>query len=183
MTDVTARIQIRSATLDDLAQIAQVHVESWRSTYAGILPDRVLCDLDPVRQEQQWRRTLFARERRRQVVHVAVAGKNNVVGFASAGGARDPAYRTEVYTLYLDDGFRGIGIGRLLFASTASAARKLHGLSTIVWCLSNSPSKYFYEHLGGVRVATRMSRIGGALLEETGYAWTDAKQPAARLYG
>ena len=39
MVDIATDISIRPAVAEDAAPIARVHVESWRSTYAGILPD------------------------------------------------------------------------------------------------------------------------------------------------
>lgn len=35
-------ITIREAVYDDIPAISQVHVDTWRSTYAGIVPDEVL---------------------------------------------------------------------------------------------------------------------------------------------
>ncbi len=35
-------IQIRPATLEDATAIAAIHVQSWRETYAGIMPEEVI---------------------------------------------------------------------------------------------------------------------------------------------
>jgi hypothetical protein len=37
--------QIRVATPDDAPALAVMHVDSWRETYAGILPDKILSSL------------------------------------------------------------------------------------------------------------------------------------------
>ena len=39
---MTEPVRIRAATPMDAAGIAAVHVETWRATYAGILPDNYL---------------------------------------------------------------------------------------------------------------------------------------------
>jgi hypothetical protein len=38
--------EVRRAVSGDAASIARVHVESWRSTYAGIVPEAYLRSLD-----------------------------------------------------------------------------------------------------------------------------------------
>ena len=38
-------LTIRPAEIDDAAAIARVHVDTWRSTYAGIIPQHYLGDI------------------------------------------------------------------------------------------------------------------------------------------
>lgn len=38
-------MQIRKATINDAEGIAKVHVDSWRTTYKGIIPDEFLYNL------------------------------------------------------------------------------------------------------------------------------------------
>jgi hypothetical protein len=45
---------IRDALQTDAAGIARVHVNSWRSTYRGIVPDQFLDSLSLERREQYW---------------------------------------------------------------------------------------------------------------------------------
>lgn len=49
MTDM----RIRVARLDDAAAVAEVYVETWRSAYAGLLPDKVLTGMSESRQRRQ----------------------------------------------------------------------------------------------------------------------------------
>ena len=49
---------IREATHADIPAIARLHVDSWRTTYKGILPDEFLADLNYEMRERQWQRTL-----------------------------------------------------------------------------------------------------------------------------
>ena len=39
-------MKIRRATVEDVTGIAHVHVETWRSTYKGIIPDDVSSFVD-----------------------------------------------------------------------------------------------------------------------------------------
>ena len=180
MVEIATDIRIRPAVADDAAAIARVHVESWQSTYAGILPDEVLLNLDSAQHEARWWRHVLGRFRRNHFVYVAETAAGELAGFASAGPSRHPSlpYKAEVYTIYLRDEFHGIGAGRQLFASVVAAVQEARGPSVIVWCLSGNPSRYFYEAMGGALVARRPSKVGAAPVEEVGYAWTDASDLA-----
>lgn len=180
MSEAMAEIAIRAATAGDAGAIAEIHVESWQSTYAGLLPDEVLLNLDSAQHEARWWRHVLGRFRRNHAVYVAVDQNGNIVGFASAGPSRQTAlpYRGEVYTLYLRDEHQGQGIGKQLFASTVAGVQETRGPSVIVWCLSANPSRFFYEHLGGKLVARRPGRVGTSSVEELGYAWADASSVA-----
>ena len=47
-------IQIRQATPADAAAIARVHVDSWRSSYAGVVPEEILSGLSYQEREALW---------------------------------------------------------------------------------------------------------------------------------
>ena len=51
-------MQIREATMAKVAAIARVHVESWRTTYKGLLPDDYLANLTYEQRESLWREIL-----------------------------------------------------------------------------------------------------------------------------
>ena len=42
-------MRIRRATRDDASAIGRVHVETWQSAYAGLLPDAMLAGMSDVR--------------------------------------------------------------------------------------------------------------------------------------
>ena len=65
---VAHEVRIRQAVDTDATGIARVHVDSWRSTYAGIVPAEHLAALDYDRREANWQRILADR---RQNVFVA----------------------------------------------------------------------------------------------------------------
>ena len=49
---------IRTAAVADASAIGSVHVEAWRETYAGIVPDHVLGGLSVDKRAAMWRRLL-----------------------------------------------------------------------------------------------------------------------------
>src|SRR5262247_626567 len=47
-------IRIREAQMQDSAAIAKVHVDSWRTTYKGIVSDDYLSAMSYTEREQRW---------------------------------------------------------------------------------------------------------------------------------
>jgi GNAT superfamily N-acetyltransferase len=175
------RTAIRRARVEDAAAIARVHVESWRSTYAGMLPEKMLLRLSSASHEQRWWRHVLGRFRNRHYVYVVEDEAEGVVGFASGGRARDRglAFRGEIYALYLLDEYHGRGLGRALFMRLAARLLRECGNTLVVWVLATNPSRFFYEAMGGARAATRADRMGGARVDEVAYGWDDLEQLVA----
>jgi GNAT superfamily N-acetyltransferase len=144
-------VMIRPLNDADIDGVAEVHVRTWRSAYAGIIPADYLASLDPVQ---------FARRRRTFPVPPGAAtlvadDDGAIVGFATFGPARvaqgneyDQA-NGELYAIYVDPDHQGAGTGRRLLAA-ARAALKAAGFPRMwLWVLAeNHPSRRFYEHMG-----------------------------------
>ncbi|HKA32745.1 MAG TPA: bifunctional class I SAM-dependent methyltransferase/GNAT family N-acetyltransferase [Candidatus Binatia bacterium] len=175
--DTAPAIRIRDGVADDAAAIARVHIESWRTTYAGIIPGDYIAKFASDSRERTWR-GILAESERRSFVCVAEDEEGTIVGFASGGRARGEAtdYAGEIYAIYLMQPFQRRGIGRRL---AAALARRLLGagrLSMIVWVLAENSSRAFYSALGGVLVDKKPAEIAGADLTEVAYGWTDIRR-------
>ncbi|WMJ17866.1 GNAT family N-acetyltransferase [Geobacillus proteiniphilus] len=167
---------IRKATWVDAPAIASVHVESWKTTYSGIVPDAYLETLSVGEKQPLWEKVLS------QSGHsVFVAEENGrVVGFVSGGRNRASdgpiaKYDGELYAIYLLKEVQGKGLGRqLVQALTRDLAQK--GIQSMaVWVLADNPSRGFYERLGGEKVAEERVEIGGKALWEWCYGWRDVQ--------
>lgn len=174
---------IRLADVADAAGIARVHVDTWRTTYRGIVPDEFLAGLSHAQRQAAWERHL-AEPSALQCVYVA-ENDGEVVGFANGGPERsnDPIYRGELYAIYILEPWQHHGIGK---AFVMEIARWLvdHGCtSMLVWVLAQNPSRRFYEALGGTYVRNRTITIGGAPLEEVAYGWKDLGTALTRWQG
>jgi hypothetical protein len=77
-------VDIRTAHVDDAAAIATVHVESWRTTYKGIVPDDFLARLSYERRGQLWRQVL-TEPGSASFVYVADDGPGQSLGSSQAG--------------------------------------------------------------------------------------------------
>jgi ribosomal protein S18 acetylase RimI-like enzyme len=167
---------MRRATPGDAAAIARIHVDAWRATYAGILPDAYLVGMRRMQQAAGWRRAIAGDRGARLTLVMEEAGAG-IVGFVSGGPARKGGLprgggvRGEVYTLYVGGDWQGRGYGRaLLYGVMASLFENDLG-GVVVWVLEANPSRFFYEAMGGARLATRREMFAGADLAEIGYVW------------
>lgn len=172
---MSGAIIVRRGRADDAASIARVHVDSWRSTYAGMLPEDMLLKLSSADHEARWWRHVLGRFRRRHYVYVAEHKTDGVIGFISGGPARESGLdpEAEIYALYLLDEYQDEGIGRALFLRLATHLNREYGPSLVVWVLSQNPSRYFYEAMGGRRIGRRTERMGSVEVQETAYGWAD----------
>ncbi len=168
----------RLALVDDVHDIARIHVASWRETYPGLLPDRYLAAMVVGDYEDRWARTLRD-PYHRSAVFVAEEPPR-LVGFASCGRERDgdPRYEGELYALYVLSDAQGRGHGRALVQASA-AALALRGMtSMVVWVLrENWRARGFYERLGGAYLRERPLDLGlDFSVPEVSYLWADTAE-------
>jgi GNAT superfamily N-acetyltransferase len=167
-------MRIRAATRADAAGLAKVHVDSWRTTYRGIVPEEALAHNSYQRREEIWARQLDE-ARADQFTYLVETGDGQVVGFVSAGPERsgDPLYRGEVYAIYLLASHQRQGIGKGLFRHAAARLAELGMSSLLVWVLERNPSRAFYEAAGGTLVRRETMQIHGASLVKVAYGWKE----------
>ncbi len=159
---------IRPATANDAAAIARVHVQSWQSTYAGIVPAHVLESLSEADRTLQWIEWL------QLGVPVYVAERNgDVIGFASGGPIREPlaGFDAELFAIYLLASAQHQGIGTSLLRTLAAALTDRGLTSMIAWVLDRNHSRYFYERTGANPVEHKQIEIGGVSLPAQAYGW------------
>ena len=51
-------LRVRPAVTRDAAAIAETHVACWRETYAGLMPEHVLANLDVEARRLMWKRAI-----------------------------------------------------------------------------------------------------------------------------
>lgn len=169
-------MRIRQAQVEDAAGITKVHVDTWRTTYAGIVPNEHLANLSYKKREEAWARGLSNSESG-MFYFVAEDAAEHIAGFVNGGPERtgDPVYMAELYAIYILKAFQGYGLGRRLVHALAEQLLKAGMQSMLLWVLADNPSCHFYEALGGKRVKSKFETVGGATLEEVAYGWTDIR--------
>jgi GNAT superfamily N-acetyltransferase len=175
-------VTVRIAMPDDADAIERVRTDTWRATYRGLMPDRVLDALgyDGSRRRQQMTQVALQRDR---FVLVAEHGRE-VVGFAYGGPSR-VEYRArsgEIYAIYVLPAHQGHHHGTSLLQAAARELLTRGWHAMLIWVLrENSSSRRWYEHMGGRHLRDRDTdrEIEGVTITESGYAWDDVSSLAA----
>ena len=166
-------MNIRKAVLEDARGIAEVHVDSWLSTYGSIVPDDNLDSLTYESREQSWQRGLT-----QEGIFAAEDAAGKIIGFATGGGERSgdyPDVEGELYAIYLLKDLQSKGTGRALTAAVAANLLEKGMSSMLVWVLADNPSRGFYERMGGRLLDEKTIEIAGVELLEVAYVWEDIR--------
>ncbi|HSO41270.1 MAG TPA: GNAT family N-acetyltransferase [Rhodospirillales bacterium] len=169
-------VKIRDARIGDADSMAALYVDAWRTAYAGMVPDKVLIRMSKRDQAMQWAHAIAARPSTDAIL-VAELGRAGIIAFGSCGPARRTIldHAGEIYTLYVRPGFQDRGLGRELLHRLFDRSIENDLTSALVWVLSANPARYFYEAMGGRRVAERTERLWGCDLPQAAYAWADLR--------
>ena len=173
---------IREANIGDAAAIARVQVDSWRTTYQGIIPDEHLASLSYERRAEAWQKILSDNAapipESLDFSYVALNSDKEIIGFAGGGRERsgDPVYKGELYCIYLLYQYQRKGGGQQLTSVVAKKLSEEGFDSMLVWVLAENPARRFYQALGGKQLREQNITIGGAILVEVAYGWTDLKE-------
>lgn len=154
-------ITVRPAQTGDVAQIARLHVESWRETYRGLMDDAVLDDPGFVgRRELFWTAALTDPAYAENRAAVAERG-GEIIGVAMAGPPRDAdaEWLAELYVLYSYAAVHGAGAGSALLDAVLRP-----GTSAALWVAEPNPrAQAFYRREGFA--ADGASKVGHGVRE------------------
>lgn len=154
-------MRIREARLEDALAIARVHIDAWRETYQGIIPDSYLAQLSYEKRTKQWEQTLV--DQRVYVVEL----EDEVVGFAQGGPNRRDAREGELYAIYVLRASQGQGLGKALFQRIIEDLAEYEAMQVSV--LRDNPACQFYERFGGQLFEESMIERGGVELVQRVY--------------
>ena len=170
---------IRPAQLADAEGIARVHVESWRTTYKGIMPDEVLATLSVEARLEMWRRPLSNPESP-SIIYVAETD-GQIIGFAAGGPERTghALYKAEIYAIYLLEAYQGRGIGRALVQAIAEQLLDKGYTAMLIWVAAKNPATHFYAALGGQPFTSKTEPFGDTEIEEIAYGYDDISKLVA----
>lgn len=160
----------------DARDIARVHVDTWRTTYPGMVPAEHLSSLSYEAREQMWNRVLREENRARGgFCYVAENKQGQAIGFASGGPERtgDPVYKGEVSAIYILEPYQGNGIGRRLLLACVDRLLQMGITTMLIWVIGANPACRFYEARGGTKVQERQDVIDSMTIDEVAYGWTD----------
>ncbi|MGI5242672.1 N-acetyltransferase family protein [Dactylosporangium sp. CA-139066] len=141
-------LTVRSARVEDVAQMARVHVRCWQETYRGLMADAVLDDPGfPAARERLW--TAVLTDERYRGNRAAVAEREGeLIGIAMSGPPLEAAvaWARQLYVLYVHAADHGTGAGRALLQAVIEPAE-----SVALWVADPNPrAQAFYRRHGFV---------------------------------
>lgn len=156
--------KIRKAESSDLLKIARVHVDCWRTTYKGIVPNEILDRMSYEKSAEKWS-GFFSGAAEGAARIFLLDHKSDTVGFCAGGQIRKSSKRTEGYfgeikAVYILDGHQRKGYGTEFVRTIEEIFIKYGIFSYIIWVLKESSSKEFYKKLGGKLLTTKTYKIG-----------------------
>lgn len=160
--------KIRKWEYSDAYKIASVHVNSWQTTYRGIISNDYLDSLDISERTKKWEK-IFSDPN--QKVFVALEWEK-IVWFATCGKSEESEwYESTLSSIYLLAEYQWNGIWSKLFNECKKYLQSLGCRSMYIWVLGDNPAKKFYEKMGGKYVSKKELLIGKEKYVELSYGW------------
>ena len=147
-------MEIRRARFEDAREIARIHVDGARQTYAGIFTPEYLAGLSVEARARRWTepgKGALVSDDPGVAVFAALAD-GAIVGFADAGPAKDSEVPNcaELYSIYVAPAWIGKGAGRALFEACVEHMKRFGFTAMMLRVLSrNAVARAFYERMGG----------------------------------
>lgn len=160
---------IRPSLKEDSLGIARVLVDTWRTTFKGMVPQTYLDAMNYDSFEK------FLSSSYGSYFTVVADDGGQVVAFASGGATREKKYpfEGELYSIFVRDEYQGQGVGKNMVVKVAQHLVDAGIKDMVVWVLKDNPSRQFYELLNGELYTERDTTIGGRSLKEVSYVWRD----------
>lgn len=163
-------VDIRQATVVDAHSIAEIHVASWQSAYAEIMPASLLRDLSVEKRANSWRDALESARINVELAYTA----GQPAGWVAYGKCRDndkDASWGEIEAIYMRPSQYGQGIGAMLMAHASRSLVEMGYNHLSLWVLTNNyRARTFYERAGfAADNTTKEFEVGGSVLCEMRY--------------
>ncbi|MGF1454206.1 MAG: GNAT family N-acetyltransferase [Alphaproteobacteria bacterium] len=166
-------ITVRRAVVEDAAAMGALYVRVWQDVYPGIIPNETLLAMCPAVASERWEAAIRAAGGRRGARVVEAGSALAGIGNFGPNWDLDLAFDGEIFTLYVDPDHIGQGAGAALLSDMFATLLDAGMSSALVWTLSLSPHRFFYEAMGAKRVARKIERIAGMPVELSAYGWSD----------
>lgn len=167
---------VRPATRSDAVGIANLHADSWRKAYRGILRDDFL-DGPAIQDRRRLWESRLSHSPTPAVQFVAlIEHGEELKAFVCVLLDADPYWGAVLDNLHVSTSAQGEGLGRRLMAEAAGWVRHHRPHSRLhLWVYEkNVAARRFYEHLGGVMTEQRAKAApDGSQIQAVRYVWED----------
>ena len=157
---------ISIAVANDAQQIAEIHVQSWKETYTGIIKPEVLDNLSVPKRLELWQQIIPHLDH--QLFVYEKDGK--ILGFLD-GYLNPNSNIAEIRAFYLLKNIQGEGIGRAMFEKFHQLIHPQKHQILRLEVINKNPSRYFYEKMGGQAVGEEDASDLGVGITEVLYQW------------
>ncbi|MEV7969121.1 GNAT family N-acetyltransferase [Sphaerisporangium sp. NPDC088356] len=163
---------VREMREPDIETVSSVRIASWRTAYAGILPQAHLDGLS-VEDDARGRRKRFG-DADGTTLDLVAEDAGSVVGWLAMGPCRDDDAVPgdgEIYAFYVRPDVIGTGAGRALADAALRAAGERSYRRLLLWVLEdNLRARRFYGAAGFVPDGTRsLWEVAGVAVPELRY--------------
>ncbi|TCP50155.1 L-amino acid N-acyltransferase YncA [Tamaricihabitans halophyticus] len=137
-----ADVAVRTASPADAGSVADIHLRTWQTAYAALLPEQVLAELDIEQTRSAWldaiehpASTVFLATEGGTAVGFCVAGPSPEADAANADGSlpEDSAHTGLISSLLVEPRWGRRGHGGRLLAAAAEALRERGARRGITW--------------------------------------------------
>lgn len=166
---------IRRATENDVITIANLHAESWRSAYRGILSDDYLDSRAHQERLAAWQERFSGNSPSSMFVLLADM-TSYIAGFVCVFPEKDAVFGSLLDNLHVAPQVTGQGIGRQLLSEAARYLLTSGSHSGMyLWVIEqNRKARRFYEKAGGLSVDSAIrSTPDGLRVVALRYHWSD----------
>ena len=166
------KIIIREATIEDIPEVAKLHVESWNKTYSGIISQEYLNNM---KNNLSKRIDRMEKEFYLRKMIVAVIDKE-IVAFSefvfSNEFSKDLDVDSELCGLYVKNEYLNRGIGTEIFNYVKNLFKENNRKKMVLWCVKeNQNAVNFYKRKGGTIIAEKKFILAGKEYNEIAFEY------------
>ena len=163
---------LRQAVTSDAEGIARVRVVTWQSTYLGLIPDSFLQNLNIEQSTVNWTKRLESSVQSAKTIVAEIDG--TIVGYICIGVSRDldASDVGELYTIYVDPGHQGKGVGSALIREGIQFLKSMSFNKATLWVFDRNERaiKYYETHGWNATGKRKLDKLGDFELMEIQYA-------------
>jgi len=172
MIMVLDKLIIREATLEDIPEVAKLHVDSWNKTYKGIIEQE---HLDNMKNNLDKRIERMRNEFNLRKMIVVILD-NEIVAFSeftlTNEFSKDLDIDCELCGLYVKNEYLGKGIGSKVFDYVKSIFVENNKKKMGLWCIKeNNSAINFYIRKDGTQVKEKTFTLAGKDYSELAFIY------------
>lgn len=160
---------VRYADVDDAKILGQIHSESWKVAYKGVVPDEVLNNITAEKRQKYFEKALTEGWEEDAIIFK----DNKAVGLICIGKCRDEdkeEFWGEIWGIYLLPEYWNMGIGFELINWGLNELKRRNYKKIALWVLEgNLNARNFYEKMGFKHDGTIKKITIGKTLNEYRY--------------